>query len=84
MGTLPWITVFEFICRIRLLWAFNIVSVKGNLDISGYQAQHGRFGPPLPLPYKLIPRGEHVRSLIVEQALIAEKEAGSWECFRTD
>ncbi|XP_006457756.1 hypothetical protein AGABI2DRAFT_133623 [Agaricus bisporus var. bisporus H97] len=67
----------------RLLWAFNIVSVDGRPNHAKCD-EDGKFGPPALLPYKLVPRGEHVASIIIEQAQLADKEAKDWESVRFD
>jgi hypothetical protein len=68
---------------IRILWAFNIVPLNGNPKQAQSDAD-GRFGSPALLPYKLVPRGEHVPVVITEQAQLADKEAKGWESVAFD
>jgi len=65
----------------KVLWAFSIVPIDSSANHFGYRVQHPSLGRPVPLPYKLVPRSDHVRSIIMEEALIADEEAKSWESF---
>lgn len=68
--------------NIRILWAFDIIPLESNLDPLTSHAKRGRFGPPASLPYKLVPRSDRVGSIILEEALVAEKDAEAWKDFQ--
>jgi hypothetical protein len=67
----------------RILWAFNIVPLNGSTKHAESDTD-GRFGPPALLPYKLVPRGEHVPAIITEQAQLADNEVKGWESVSFD
>ncbi|KXN81268.1 Fumitremorgin C synthase [Leucoagaricus sp. SymC.cos] len=67
-----------FLLISRLLWAFDVKPLKGDIK---FEAQHGRFGPVTSLPYELVPRSDGVRSVILEQAAIAENDVKAWQTF---
>ncbi|KXN81494.1 Fumitremorgin C synthase [Leucoagaricus sp. SymC.cos] len=73
-----------FIIISRILWAFNIMPAKGDSDLPKVEAQrqHGRFGPVKPMLYELVPRSDHVRSVIMEQASAAEDDVKTWHTFK--
>ncbi|KAF5357256.1 hypothetical protein D9756_006490 [Leucocoprinus leucothites] len=66
----------------RILWAFDIVSQEDEFDPLKHRVpSNPRFGMVPSLPYKLVPREDTVRSIIVEEALLAEREVQAWESF---
>ncbi|KAJ3576227.1 hypothetical protein NP233_g559 [Leucocoprinus birnbaumii] len=73
-----------FIMMSRILWAFDVKPMKGGPKLTEIHARHGFFGPPVPFPYELVPRSDRVRSLIMEQAALAEEDVRAWKTLDYD
>ncbi|KAF7770744.1 hypothetical protein Agabi119p4_6718 [Agaricus bisporus var. burnettii] len=66
----------------RMLWAFDIVPLESITKPSSQM--HRGPGSPAPPPYKLVPRREITRSMILEHAIDAERELELWESYSWD
>ncbi|KAF5358127.1 hypothetical protein D9756_001161 [Leucocoprinus leucothites] len=65
-----------FIMISRILWAFDVRPLKGG---PSPLAKHGNWGQVASLSYELIPRSDHIRSLVIDQAVIAEDDVKAWK-----
>lgn len=65
-----------FIMISRILWAFDVRPLKGG---PSPLAKHGNWGQVASLSYELIPRSDHIRSLVIDQAAVAEDDVKAWK-----